>query len=195
MKERKMSNQGIRKPLLIKEIIAELRTAATVYRSTRKRAAIRDFLETVYTHYWAIKKSPKIRISKSKLKSKAKLSADGKVPLSSLILKVASADFDRRDLHRWKSLLEAAYANQIHPKKFKRKLIGLHGINGALAYWTNNTPKRSKPRRKSFSFSPSFNPAPPVKRLSAEAQPPTRPEPNETPNLVRPAGISQLENT
>src|SRR6476661_646598 len=124
-KETKMSNQRIRKPQHITEIIAELRAAATTYRSTRKRTAIHDFLEIVYAHYWTIKKSPKLKIIKSKLKSKAKLSAEEKVPLSSLILKVASADFDRRDLHRWKSLLEAAYANEIHPKKFRKKLIGL----------------------------------------------------------------------
>jgi hypothetical protein len=148
-----MSNQRTIKPLHIKEIIAELRAAATAYRSTRKRTAIHDFLEVIYSHYWSIKKSPKLKTCKSKLKMKARLSAEGKSPLSSLILKVASADFDRRDLHRWKSLLEAAYANKIHPKKFKKELIGLHGINGALAHWTNNTPKRSKPRQKSFSHS------------------------------------------
>src|SRR5436190_880969 len=96
-----MSNQRIRKSLPIKKIIAELRAAATTYRSTRKRTAIHDFLEVVYGHYWAIKKSPKLKICKSKLKSKAKLSAEKKVPLSRLILRVASADFDRRDLHRW----------------------------------------------------------------------------------------------
>ena len=190
-----MSNQRIRKPQHVTEIIAELRAAATAYRSTRKRTAIHDFLEAVYGHYWTIKKSPDLKTWKSKLKSKAKLSAEEKVPLSRLILKVASVDFDRRDLHRWKSLLEAAYANQILPRKFKKKLVGLHGVNGALAHWTHNTPPKSKPRRKSFSFSPSFNRAPVVNRPSAEAQPPTRPEPNETPNLVRPAGISQLENT
>src|SRR5436190_9444968 len=126
-----MSNQRIRKPLHIKEIIAELRAAATAYRSTRKRTAIHDFLEVVYAHYWAIKKSPKLKACKSKLKMKAKLSAEGKAPLSRLVLKAAAADFDRRDLHRWKSLLEAAYANQILPNKFKKALVGLHGINGA----------------------------------------------------------------
>src|SRR5436190_21517949 len=123
-----MTNQRIRKPLHIKEIIAELRAAATAYRSTRKRTAIHDFLEVIYSHYWAIKKSPKLKACKSKLKMKAKLSAEEKLPLSRLILKVASADFDRRDLHRWKSLLEAAYANHIRPNKFKKEL-SLHGVN------------------------------------------------------------------
>src|SRR4029450_2588301 len=184
MKVIKMSNQRIRDPLHIKEIIAELRAAATAYQSTRKRTAIHDFLEVVYGHYWAIKKSPKLKTYKSKLKSKAKLSAEEKVPLSRLILKVASADFDRRDLHRWKSLLEAAYANQIDPHKFKKALIGLHGVNGALAYWTNNTPKRSKPRPKHLYFSPSFNPAAVVKAPSAEAPPQSQPELPEILSLV-----------
>jgi CO/xanthine dehydrogenase Mo-binding subunit len=80
-------------------------------------------------------------------------------------IKVAAADFDRRDLHRWKSLLEAAYANNIRPKKFKKELVGLHGVSGALAHWTNNTPKRSKPRSKHFFYSPSFSPAPAAGRL------------------------------
>jgi hypothetical protein len=186
-----MTNQRIRKT---KEIIAELRAAATAYRSTRKRTAIHDFLEVIYAHYWAIKKSPKLKVYKAKLKMKTKLSAEGKVPLSRLVLKVASADFDRRDLHRWKSLLEAAFANQIHPKKFKKELISLHGVNGALAHWTNNTLQRSKPRPKLFCFSPSFNPAAVFKRLSAEAQQPTEPEPTKTPSLVPPADISRLEN-
>jgi hypothetical protein len=189
-----MSNQRIKNPLCINEIIAELRAAATTYRSTRKRAAIHDFLEVVYAHYWAIKKSPKLKACKSTLKIKAKLSAEGKVPLSSLVLKVASANFDRRDLHRWKSLLEAAYANHIRPNKFKKKLISLHGVNGALAHWRDNTPKRSRPRAKPFYLTPSFNPAPVVKCPSAEAQPPTEPKPNETLNLARPADISQVEN-
>jgi hypothetical protein len=189
-----MSNKKITNPLSIKEIIAELRAAATAYQSTRKRTGIHDFLEATYSHYWAIKKSPKLKAYKAKLKMKAKLPAEEKLPLSRLILKVASADFDRRDLHRWKSLLEAAYVNQIQPKKFKRKLIGLHGVNGALAYWTNNTPPKSKPRQKSFSFSPSFNSAPLVKLPSAEAHPPTEPSPVDVPSPVPPADISELES-
>jgi len=189
-----MSNQRIRKHLHIKEIIAELRAAATAYRSTRKRTAIHDFLETVYAHYWTIKKSPKLKITKSKLKSKAKLSAEGKAPLSRLLLKVAASDFDRRDLHRWKSLLEAAYANQILPMKFKKGLISLHGVNGALAHWRDNTPPKSKPRQKSLSYSPIFNPTPVVKRPSAEAQPVAQPEPTESLSHVRPADVSQLED-
>jgi hypothetical protein len=128
-------------------------------------------LEATYSHYWAIKKSPKLKAYKAKLKMKAKLPAEEKLPLSRLILKVASADFDRRDLHRWKSLLEAAYANQIQPKKFKRTLIGLHGINGAWLIGRTIPPNKSKRRQKSFSFSPSFNSAPLVKLLSAEAHP------------------------
>jgi hypothetical protein len=189
-----MSKHRLTKPLSLKEIIAELRAAATAYQSTRKRTAIHDFLEVIYSHYWAIKKSPKLKAYKAKLKIKAKLSAEGKEPLSSLVLKVAAADFDRRDLHRWKSLLEAAYASQILPKKFKKELIGLHGINGALAFWTKNTPKRSKPRPKSFSFLSSFNPAPLVKVPSAEAHPPTEPIPVDVPSPVPPADISELES-
>jgi hypothetical protein len=189
-----MSNQRIRKPLHIREVVAELRAAATAYRSTRKRAAIHDFLEVIYSHYWTIKRSPKLKTYKSKFKAKAKLSAEEKIPLSRLVLKVASADFDRRDFHRWKSLLEAAYANKIHPKKFKKELVGLHGVNGALAHWAHNTPKRSKPRSKHFLYSPSFNPALVVKRPSAEAQPPTQLEPAEVLSLAPPADISQVEN-
>ena len=90
--------------------------------------------------------------------------------------------------------MEAAYANQIHPHKFKKKLVGLHGINGALAHWAHNTPPKSKPRQKSFSFSPTLNPAPLVKRPSAEAQQLTEPSPVDVSSPVPTVDISQLEN-
>ena len=118
-----MSNQVIRKPLLTKEIIAELRAAATTYRSTRRRSAIHDFLEAIYCRYWAIRKSAKLKVYKAKLKAKAKLPAGAKASLSYLLLKVASAEFDRRDVHRWKSLLEAAFASKAYAPKPRAHVV------------------------------------------------------------------------
>ena len=141
-----MINDETKKLPRTKILIAELAKAAETYGSSRGRRGIHDFLRVVYEHYWGIKKSPNLKAYKSTLKSKAKLPAKTTIPLSGLLLRVASADIDRRDLHRWKSLLEEAYAANLPPKKFKKEVIGLHGINGALAHWKSKGAKKTKPR-------------------------------------------------
>lgn len=141
-----MINDEIKKLPRTKTLIAELAKAAETYRSTRRRRAIHDFLTVVYGHYWGIKKSPNLKAYKSALKTRAELSAKTTMPLSGLLLRLASADIDRRDLHRWKTVLEEAYAANLPPKRFKKEVIGLHGINGALAHWKTKGTKKTKRR-------------------------------------------------
>ena len=104
-------------------LVERLRLFGIAYRSTRKRSAIHDFLEGIYKVYWIIKRSSEFKSFKKALKIRAGLSARKTIPLSSLLLCLASADSDRRDRHRWKCLLEAAYANKVPPNEFNRKVI------------------------------------------------------------------------
>src|SRR4051812_21144496 len=91
-----------------KIMASRLRAAAHKYTTTRKRRAVHDFLTLVYELFWRLKRSPKVLVHESNLRKRAKLLAGPRMPLSSLLLKLASPNLDRRTLHRWKSLIEAA---------------------------------------------------------------------------------------
>jgi hypothetical protein len=44
----------------------------------------------------------------------------------------------------WRPLMPTKFP----PNKFKREVIALHGVNGALANWGDNTPKNQVAQRK-----------------------------------------------
>ena len=119
------------------KVVIGSRKAHRVYRSTRGRAGLHDFLETLYKTYWAIRRASGLNERKKVLKRAAGLTTGANLRLSELLLNVASADIDRRDRHRWKSLIETAYLRRIEPHRLKRELIAMHGVNRALAQWKN----------------------------------------------------------
>jgi hypothetical protein len=116
-----------------KIIVSRLRAAAHEYTTTRKRTAVHDFIALVYKLFWRIKRSPRSLIHQSNLRKRAKLPA--RIPLSSLLLNLASRDLDRRTLHRWKSLIEAAFEKEIRPELFKTGIISRGGVNRSLVHW------------------------------------------------------------
>src|SRR3954447_1783878 len=118
-----------------KIMISRLRAAAQKYSTTRKRRAVHDFLALVYELFWLIKRSPRVLLHASNLRKRAKLSAGTKMPLSSLLLNLASPDLDRRTLHRWKSLIEAAFERDIRPQRLRTEVVSRGGVNRALAHW------------------------------------------------------------
>ena len=131
-------------------IVSKLRKAGLIYRTSRGRTGIYELLESAYAIYWRIKKSGKLGRRKLLLRKTAELPASRSRLLSDLVLTIASKDQDRRDRHRWKRLIEAAYRRKVDPRDFKRQLHNLHGINNALAYWTLGPPPSTSPGQYPF---------------------------------------------
>ena len=117
-------------------VVSKLRNAGKLYRTSRGRTGIYEFLEAVYAADWKIKRGGMLGRRKLLLRQAAELPANPSRLLSDLVLVIASKDRDRRDRHRWKRLIEAAYRRKIDPREFKRQLRDLHGVNNALTHWT-----------------------------------------------------------
>ena len=106
-------------------LTCKLGVAAVVCQSrpaTGEGNSLHDFLGMVYKYYWRIRKSPHLKAYKAALIDFTCVTTNDHIKLSSLLLKVASADIDRRERNRWKLLLEAAYANGMSPREFKEQL-------------------------------------------------------------------------
>ncbi len=131
-------------------IVSKLRKAGEIYRTTRGRGGIYELLDAAYGVYCRIRKGEKLGRRKLLLRKTAELPASRSRPLSDLVLTIASKDQDRRDRHRWKRLIEAAYRRKVEPRDFKRQLHNLHGINSALAFWTIGPPPIMSPGQSPF---------------------------------------------
>ena len=126
-------------------VVSKLRSAGKFYRTSRGRTGVYEFLEAAYAAYWKIKRKGMLGRRKLLLRQAAELPANPSRLLSDLVLVIASKDRDRRDRHRWKRLIEAAYRRKIDPRDFKRQLHDLHGVNNALAHWTVMPPPGTPP--------------------------------------------------
>lgn len=119
------------------EVIARtLKRAGDLYRNSRARNGIYDFLHAAYAVYWVLKRRGNIGRQKKLLRLAAEVPASYSRRLSELVLLVAAEKCDRRDRHRWKKLLEAAFQQQIHPKELVGELRTVHGVNRALKLWS-----------------------------------------------------------
>lgn len=119
----------------MENIVRTLKRAGDLYRSSRARNGIYDFLHAAYAVYWVLKRRGSIGRQKKLLRLAANVSSSDSRRLSDLILYVAAQKCDRRDRHRWKKLLEAAFHRRIHPRELVGELKAAHGVNGALKLW------------------------------------------------------------
>ena len=119
----------------MENIVRTLKRAGDLYRSSRARNGIYDFLHAAYAVYWVLKRRGSIGRQKKLLRLAANVSSSDSRRLSDLILYVAAQKCDRRDRHRWKKLLEAAFRRLIHPRDLVKELQAEHGVNNALALW------------------------------------------------------------
>lgn len=113
-----------------------LKKAGELYLTSRGRSGVHEFLRCTYAIYWVLKRRGKISQQKRLLRTAAGLPANPSRRLSDLILTIAAKDCDRRDRHRWKKLLEAAFQHRIHPRDLLNELKALRGVNNALAQWS-----------------------------------------------------------
>ena len=118
------------------QTVSGLQKAGRIYRSTRGRAGIYDFLDEAYRVFCIYRKRKHLGRHKLNLREAAGLGIDRSRTLAYLILIIAASTADRRERHRWKKLIEAAYKQKVEPKTFKRDLQALHGVNNALSYWS-----------------------------------------------------------
>ena len=130
-------------------VVSKLRNAGKLYRTSRGRTGVYEFLEAAYAAYWKIKRGGMLGRRKLLLRKAAELPAGRPRLLSDLVLVIASKDRDRRDRHRWKRLIEAGYRRKVDPRDFKRQLRDLHGVNNALANW--NLPPPGTPHIQDIS--------------------------------------------
>lgn len=123
----------------MEKIACILKKAGKLYLSSRGRSGIHEFLRSTYAIYWVLKRRGKISRQKRLLRTAAGVSANPSRRLSDLILTIAAKDCDRRDRHRWKKFIEAAFQRRIHPKTLIDELQALRGVNNALAQWVDPT--------------------------------------------------------
>ena len=134
------------------DIALVLKKAGTLYLNSRRRSGIHEFLRCTYSIYWVLKRRGKLGQQKRLLRKAAGLPASPSRRLSDLILIVAAKDCDRRDRHRWKKFLEAAFQQRIHPRDLIKELHALHGVNNALVKWM---PSRTPSKTTNDNSSPS----------------------------------------
>ena len=127
--------------------VARLRKAGTLYRTTRDRAGLYTFLDEVYTTYHRYRMQNVSR-HKRKLRKAAGLDPTRKRSLAEIVLLIAANQCDRRDRHRWKRLLEAAYRHMVVPSDFTGELRRLRGVNSALSRWSVPPPFSPNPGEK-----------------------------------------------
>jgi hypothetical protein len=120
----------------MQDIARTLKKAGDLYRNSRSRNGIYDFLHAAYAVYWVLKRRGHIARQKKLLRLAAKAPASKSRRLSELVLLVAAEACDRRDRHRWKKLLEAAVQRRVHPKELVGELKTAHGVNKALKLWS-----------------------------------------------------------
>ena len=119
-----------------------LRLSALEYFQTRKRSAIRRFLDVVYTQYCRICESPQ---AAGYIKEFKEYFGDSRsTPLAISMIRHSYPDFDRRDLHKWKTLIELAHAENTRPGAFATLLQEHGGVNGALAHLKDIAAERKR---------------------------------------------------
>ena len=117
------------------DTVSRLQKAGKLYRSTRGRAGIYSFLDEAYRVFCIYRDLKHLGRHKFNLRKLAGLGNDRSRTLADLIFIIAVSTVDRRERHRWKKLIEAAYKQKIETKAFKQQLQALHGVNNAILFW------------------------------------------------------------
>lgn len=147
----------------IEDMIDILRFSALDYLQTKERAAIRRFLCDVYTQYCRICDSPE---AASYIKTfKDYFGDDSSTPLATTMMRNSFPNATRRDLNKWKTLIELAYGEGVRPGNFWDLLEDQGGINGALGYL--RTSAADKKRRAMMSKVLNFTRPPANKKSRA----------------------------
>ena len=148
-----MTNFRFKKLPEIEEMIDILRLSALEYFQTRKRSAIRRFLDVAYTQYCRICASPQ---AAGYIKEFKEYFGDSQsTPLAISMIRHSYSDFDRRDLYKWKTLIELAHAENTSPGKFAGLLQDHGGVNGALAHLKDIVAERRRRTMMRKSLKPA----------------------------------------
>ena len=137
----------------IEDMIDILRFSSLDYFQTKERAAIRRFLCDVYTQYCRICDSPE---ASPYIKAfQEYFGDDSSTPLATTIMRNSFPNATRRDLNKWKTLIELAYGEGIRPGNFRDLLEDQGGINGAISHLRDVAAEKSRKTilRKHFGHS------------------------------------------
>lgn len=126
----------------IEDMIDILRFSSLDYFQTKERAAIRRFLCDLYTQYCRICDSPEAATYIKRFKEY--FGDDSSTSLATTMMRNSFPNATRRDLNKWKTLIELAHAEGIRPGNFWDLLEGQGGINGTLGYLRTSAADRKR---------------------------------------------------